>query len=48
MAGMLTAAAALWLAGTAGRWRCFQKMGCRVGVAIGVDHCFGIVQEISA
>ena len=29
MAGMLTAAAALWLAGTAGRWRCFQKMGCR-------------------
>ena len=29
MAGMITAAALLWLAGTAGRWRCFQKMGCR-------------------
>lgn len=29
MAGMIAAAAALWLADTAGRWRCFQKMGCR-------------------
>lgn len=29
MTGMAAAAALLWLAGTAGRWRCFQKMGCR-------------------
>lgn len=29
MAGMIAAAALLWLADTAGRWRCFQKMGCR-------------------
>ena len=29
MAGMIAAAALLWLAGTAGRWRCLRKMGCR-------------------
>lgn len=29
MAAIISGAALLWLAGTAGRWRCFQKMGCR-------------------
>lgn len=29
MSGIIAAALLLWLAGTAGRWRCFQKMGCR-------------------
>ena len=29
MAGIIAVALLLWLAGTAGRWRCFQKMGCR-------------------
>lgn len=29
MTAGIAAAALLWLAGTAGRWRCFQKMGCR-------------------
>lgn len=29
MTGVAAAAALLWLAETAGRWRCFKKMGCR-------------------